>query len=486
MAPHGNAKARLSMSGDQASLFPVIVQAKLDLVEPANDNIRRELQGIDELAASVEAVGILEPLIVTEILDTEPMRYRIVAGARRHAAAQKAGLTHVPVIVRELDDRARIEIMLIENLQRFDLTPVEEAVAYQRLELVGLKQREIARRIGRSQSHVSKRVQLLELPERALKAIETNELTLETALDLTKLADTADGRAEIEKIVEAGAQPWRINEAIQRRDREVHRRNLRVKFAQDGIRVVESPEEDADGEAFDAWRSTVMQMPGQKRHAWELLDPSDVEGGMPSIEEHASEPCHAVWIPEGNYGEAFAYFVCTEPARHGFDPSTVFGIDEDPEDEAAAEAREKAKERARAEALDRFDTFVPELLSRHVEGRVPSAPLSLFVGYWLQVDLDPEHYVPVLKLLAVDVPDVESDLDGDKVIGLLNERIAVEPARVVLAHVLWQYRAQLVAAWRVMGGWTTQVFEWLVTQGYNPTAHELAIHAIEPEERVDT
>lgn len=131
---------------------------------------------IDELADSIRARGLLQPILVRPVADN---RYEIVAGERRWRAAQKAGLHDVPVVIRELTDEAAAEIALIENVQRVDLSPVEEARAYQRLaEQHKRSQEEIARAVGKSRSHVANTMRVLQLPPMSLDALERGLITM--------------------------------------------------------------------------------------------------------------------------------------------------------------------------------------------------------------------------------------------------------------------------------------------------------------------
>lgn len=129
-------------------------------------NIRDEsLRG---LAASIKAKGILQPLLVTE----EDGFYQIIAGERRWRAAQKAGLKKVPVILRDADRRDVLELALIENIQREDLNPVEEALAYRRFSRdLGLSQAQIAQKVGKDRSTVANLLRILNLPEDILQDI---------------------------------------------------------------------------------------------------------------------------------------------------------------------------------------------------------------------------------------------------------------------------------------------------------------------------
>ncbi|WP_027481068.1 ParB/RepB/Spo0J family partition protein [Deinococcus pimensis] len=130
-------------------------------------------EALAELAQSVRDKGVLQPLLVRPVGD----RYEIVAGERRWRAAQLAGLTEVPVVVRELQDREALEIAIVENLQREDLGPLEEARAYQALADQGLGHEGVAQAVGKSRSTVSNALRLLTLPEPVLRALEDGEIS---------------------------------------------------------------------------------------------------------------------------------------------------------------------------------------------------------------------------------------------------------------------------------------------------------------------
>jgi ParB family chromosome partitioning protein len=118
-------------------------------------------ENLASLAASVRELGVLQPILVRPVDD----RYELIAGERRWRAARRAGLTHIPAVVRTIDDAASLEQAVVENLHRQDLNPLEEAGAYQQLiEDFGLTQDEVARRVGRSRSAVANILRLFQLP----------------------------------------------------------------------------------------------------------------------------------------------------------------------------------------------------------------------------------------------------------------------------------------------------------------------------------
>jgi len=130
---------------------------------------------LDELAHSIKDKGLLQPLLARSRGDGE---YEIVAGERRWRAAQRAGIHELPVLIRELSDGEALEIALIENIQRSDLNPLEEARAYnQLLGQFNYTQQQLAHSIGKSRSHISNTLRLLNLPEAVRQQIETGKLT---------------------------------------------------------------------------------------------------------------------------------------------------------------------------------------------------------------------------------------------------------------------------------------------------------------------
>jgi ParB family chromosome partitioning protein len=144
---------------------------------------------LESLAESIRAQGLVQPLVVTSDGDGS---YSIVAGERRWRAARRAGLEEVPVIVREqLDDRARLELALVENLQRSDLNALEEAEAYQSLqEKFGLSQEEIALRVGKGRTTVTNALRLLKLPSEIRDLLREGQLTAGQARPLLARASS--------------------------------------------------------------------------------------------------------------------------------------------------------------------------------------------------------------------------------------------------------------------------------------------------------
>ena len=149
----------------------------LSQIDPKSDQPRKNFdkEALEELAGSIAENGLLQPIIVREYLGG---RYQIIAGERRFRASKIAGLTEIPVIIMDKDDRKAAEIALIENIQREDLNPVEEAMAFRSLmQEYGLTQEELSERIGKSRSAIANTVRLMDLPEAVLNMVASGEIT---------------------------------------------------------------------------------------------------------------------------------------------------------------------------------------------------------------------------------------------------------------------------------------------------------------------
>jgi ParB family chromosome partitioning protein len=165
---------------------------------------------LSELAESIKAQGVIQPIVVRELA---PGQFEIVAGERRWRASQEAGLAEVPVVVRELDDRTVIAMALIENIQREDLNPLEEAQSLQRLiNEFSLTHAEAAEAVGRSRAAVSNLLRLLELPPAIRALLEARRLEMGHARALLTLSPELASRLASE----AADQGWSVREVEHR------------------------------------------------------------------------------------------------------------------------------------------------------------------------------------------------------------------------------------------------------------------------------
>jgi ParB family chromosome partitioning protein len=173
---------------------------------PFQPRQRFDPEWLQELTRAIQTQGMIEPLIVRRAPgSTDSTRYELIAGERRLRAARNASLANVPVIVRELDDRAALEMSLVENLVREDLNAVEEGRAFVRLgSEFALSHDQIAARIGKSRPYVSNTVRLLDLPEPVVEMIVAGRLTAGQARPLLALPTTEDQIAAARQIAQAG------------------------------------------------------------------------------------------------------------------------------------------------------------------------------------------------------------------------------------------------------------------------------------------
>ena len=176
-------------------------EVDIDLVEPNPEQPRTRFDetALSELAQSIRSNGIVQPVVVR----SKDGRYQIVAGERRWRAAQKAGLRKIPVVVREFADEKLLEIALIENIQRHELNPIEEARAYRKLiDSIGLTQEELSERVGKERSLISTSLRILKLPPDILQFIEEDKISASHGRVLLMSDDVATQRQVARSIIE--------------------------------------------------------------------------------------------------------------------------------------------------------------------------------------------------------------------------------------------------------------------------------------------
>jgi ParB family chromosome partitioning protein len=191
----------------------------LDKIHPADVQPRKHFdQGaLEDLASSIKESGLIQPLVVRQVGET----YELIAGERRWRASKIAGLLRVPVVVKDVDDAVAFALALIENIQRQDLNPVEEAMAYQRLlEDFELTQAELAEQVGKSRSAIANAVRLLGLPHDVLNYVSHGELSAGHARTLI------------------GLEPGHMESVIS----EIQSQNLNVRDTEALVKAIKNPE----------------------------------------------------------------------------------------------------------------------------------------------------------------------------------------------------------------------------------------------------
>ena len=183
-----------------ASQGPSFVETSSIVPNPRQPREQMDSEELEDLANSIREHGILQPLIVT--FDPLTGMYTLIAGERRLRAAGMAGLSQVPVIVRDADDQQRLELALIENVQRSDLSPLETAEAYRELaDDFNLSHEEISARVGKSRVSVTNTLRLLKLPEAVLKALAEDKITEGHARALLGLSTSQSQIAALQSIL---------------------------------------------------------------------------------------------------------------------------------------------------------------------------------------------------------------------------------------------------------------------------------------------
>lgn len=249
-----------ALIGDAGNEFEVVERVRgtrkvaIDLIRANPKNPRRifKEEELDELSASIRQHGMIQPVVVRPAAD-RPGGYDLIAGERRWRAAQKAGVHEIPVVIHEVSDKEAMEIAIIENVQRQDLNPLEEAYGYEQLiSEFEYTQNDLASIIGKSRSHVANTLRLLKLPEPVKKYLQDGALTAGHARALVTAPDPA-GLAR--KIVEEGLTVRSAEAMAQATVIEPHGR---AKAAR--------PEKDADTRALEKRLSDVLGLAVEIAH----------------------------------------------------------------------------------------------------------------------------------------------------------------------------------------------------------------------------
>lgn len=221
----------------------------IEQISPNPDQPRKRFadEDLDDLTASIKEKGIIQPLIVRELA---PQNYEIVAGERRWRAAQRAQLHAVPVVVREFTDIEVLEVAIVENIQRADLNPVEEAAGYRQLmDRFGHTQEKMAEALGKSRSHIANLLRLLNLPDPVLDMLRTGSLSAGHARALVPASDPLKLAQQIVK----GGLSVRAAEALVKKEQSEG-------ATVDETSKSQSPAKDADTKALEGDLSAALGM----------------------------------------------------------------------------------------------------------------------------------------------------------------------------------------------------------------------------------
>ena len=282
----GGAVEETAVAAEKAAAAPVehqrvqagdaVVQLRLSDIDPNRDQPRRRFDeaALQELADSIKAVGVIQPILVRK----EGDRYTIIAGERRWRASRAAGMDEIPAIVRDWDEVKRLEAALIENLQRDDLNPVEEAMGVSRLmEQCGLTQEQAAERLGKSRPAVANLIRLLTLPESILNMLREGKLTAGHARALVPL----NKELQLRLAQLAAAQGWSVRqlERICAQQNEEKKPEKPVKYRDPEFRKLERMARDVFGTRAeltgDESKGKLVvhyQTPEDLQRIWDLME----------------------------------------------------------------------------------------------------------------------------------------------------------------------------------------------------------------------
>jgi len=195
-----------------------LLELDLDLIETNSEQPRTRFteENLEELTQSIRANGIVQPIIVRR----KGSRYQIVAGERRWRAAQRAGLQKVPAVVKDVSDEKLLELALIENIQRHDLNPIEEARAYKNLiNTVGLTQEMVAERVGKNRTVITTSLRLLKLPDEVQKLIEEEKISAGHGRALLMIDDSETQKRVARTVMEMALSVRETEKSVKRLSR---------------------------------------------------------------------------------------------------------------------------------------------------------------------------------------------------------------------------------------------------------------------------
>jgi ParB family chromosome partitioning protein len=216
------------LSAERASTFgDDQYDVEVDLIDasPLQPRTHFDQSSLDQLAQSIETHGVVQPVV----LRPKNGRYELVAGERRWRAAKIAGLSRIPAVVRDIQDKDLLELALIENIQREDLNPIEEAQAYRKLiETVGITQESLADRVGRDRSYITNYLRLLRLPADIQRLVAERKLSTGHARTLLGLEHIDEQRRIARRIIERGLSVRETEAAVRRLTEGTKSRRVRA------------------------------------------------------------------------------------------------------------------------------------------------------------------------------------------------------------------------------------------------------------------
>lgn len=456
--PANESPALAALVGDLPSGFRDLPLAHL-VPHPANP--RRDVGDVTELADSIKAQGIRQNLLVVPD-PGDPDRYRIVIGHRRHAAALKAGLEVVPCVVDpDLTETQQLELMLVENLQRTDLTAVEEADGYQGLLDLGQTVTQVAKRVGRSRETVKNRMVLVSAPAEVREIVHAGAARPSEALTLMEFLD----RPEYDRLVKdfgTGAFEGEVTRVRSRIRKEQIRDEIRALAAERGNTVVET---------YDA-----PELQGLTR-LWGA--PSCPYSLPSSADELFTDAVESSWILRLDVDGAvwFPPRAEPEPEPEPQDPESIAQRKALAAAELARRAADTALQKFAEESGRARLAFAREALTRGLDGHAGEVLARL---------MDVERYEAIYdewgwngqivdELLPVEIPDdVDGEAEFDLIVAAWGKLSHAQTAVLLLAArlepiTIWEWRQHAENPRPKISAW----YDLLTTLGYETTPDEL-------------
>jgi len=210
-----------ALLGEEIKKLPgdELLELDLDLIEPNSEQPRTRFseQNLEELSQSIKANGIVQPIVVRR----KGSKYQIVAGERRWRASQRIGLQKIPAIIKDVSDEKLLELALVENIQRQELNPIEEAKAYRNLiNTIGLTQEMIAERVGKNRTVVTTSLRLLKLPDDIQRLIEEEKISAGHGRALLMIDDTESQRKIAKTVIEMSLSVRDTEKSVKRLNRK--------------------------------------------------------------------------------------------------------------------------------------------------------------------------------------------------------------------------------------------------------------------------
>ena len=408
-----------------------LIEVELAKLDQHPNNPRRDPGNVDELAASIKAQGLLEPIVIAP--GEKAGRYVLIAGHRRVKAGKQIKRKTLPALVRSdlATPEDQLPVMLIENLHRADLTPVEEAEGYAQLKLFGLKPADIAGKVGRPKTTVDRRLALMKLPEAAREKLHTRQITLDTAQKLVEFASEPETMARLETYAGTHNFDWAVTEERRRRARARERAKILKQLKDGGVTIIDQP---ARWHYGDSPIKEVVEVIGAVD--FDDLDEAEQNAAEDKvIAEHASCPHHAAFLPE--YGST-PVFVCQQPDSH--EGWAERAAADEPRGRGLSPEEAAAKEKRETTAEVRADHVRGLLYGK--AGKLPVLPIlrwhvrKIIGSYGWNYDGD--DLGKVIELLGMEVPKFK---DKKKRTALVLEFIDTaatgeDLVRVILAYAL--------------------------------------------------